>query len=340
MMRPFLYLCAALVLLSGCASHKAMNVPSKGIPLADICQKYNIDWQADAITQVVILDYKGNKAKALVGSAVVLLGQEKITLSAPLRRDQSVIYVPEDFESKVISPFGAVTTRVQAGVSSKIKVLVLDAGHGGKDPGAAGVTGVKEKDVVLDIARRMRNIFEQAGITVIMTRDKDEFISLEERTVIASRSKADVFVSIHANSNPNRKTQGMEVYFVKSTDKKDVDEAQRLENERTLVKTSNAKYSPVVASIVGDMLYVHKVVESPKLAKRIVHNVSMDVRTLNRGARVCRFYVVRNTLVPAVLVEVGFLTNRHEEKQLNSSNYRQQLAQAIARSVLQYASDS
>ncbi|MBI3601447.1 MAG: N-acetylmuramoyl-L-alanine amidase [Candidatus Omnitrophica bacterium] len=339
----FLLLFLAIATIAGCAMRPSVLPSPGGISLQDICQQYNVHWQFDAVTQVIFLEYKDHKAKALVGSTVVLLGQQKIILNAPLRRQNSTIYVPDDFESKVIGPFGAVRSRLGfRGDLSNLKVhtIILDPGHGGRDPGARGFGGVKEKDVNLDIARRLRGLLSEAGLKVIMTRNSDEFISLNERTQIAAKSDADLFISIHANSNPVHRTEGMEVYYVKTHDRRDLDEEQRQKNERIFLRRLNAKASVTLQGIVADMMYELKVAESGRLAMRIVHDAASDLEVSNRGARHCRYFVVRNTLMPAVLIETGFLTNRQEEKKLNSGEYRQKLAEAIARSILTYASSS
>ena len=333
-----------IVFLHGCAGRGPYVSPAaSGISLQDICARYNVTWQWDGVTQVVILEFKGNKAKALVGSNVVLLGKEKVILSEPLRRANSTIFVPEDFESKVISPFG-ITPGAGPGQGDwshlKLRTIILDPGHGGKDPGAEGYSGIKEKEVVLDIAKRVKALLENSGLEIIMTRTNDKFIPLPDRTEIASKSNADLFVSIHAHSNPVRKTRGMEVYYVKTKDKRDLEEDQHEKNEKMFAKSLNMQYSPVLSRVIADMMYTVKTAESSKLARIIVQDGSRIVDTPNRGARTCRFFVVRNTLIPAVLVEVGFLTNRQEERKLNTPAYRQKLAEAIAQSIVKYASDS
>jgi N-acetylmuramoyl-L-alanine amidase len=330
-----------LFFVSGCATVPLpVSAPLPEISLNSVCDRYNVAWQFDGVTQVVLLEYKGARAKALVGSPVVLVGREKIILSAPLRRRQSIIYVPEDFESRVLTPFGVVLGRrgLIADMSvSRIRTIVVDPGHGGKDPGAAGTTGTKEKNVVLDIAKRLRGLLEGAGFKVIMTRTRDEFVSLAERTVVASRPDVDLFVSIHANSNPSARTRGVEAYYVRTVDKRDLDEDQRQMNEKVFARNLNMEYSPLLAGIVAQMMYDHKTCESRKLAEEIASGVSRDMSAPNRGARASRFFVVRNTITPAVLVETGFLTNTQEERKLNSGGYRQRMAEAITRSIIDYA---
>ncbi len=330
----------ALFILSGCATTPPVIVkPPTGIPLPVLCERYRVTWQFDGVTQVVLLEHQGAMAKALVGSPVVLVGKQKIILSAPLRRQQSTIYVPEDFEAMIMAPFGILpsTSRAPDLSTSPIRTIVIDAGHGGKDSGATGISGVKEKNVVLDIARKLKVLLEEAGFRVIMTRSTDEFISLAERTVIATRPDVDLFVSIHANANPSRKTKGVEVYYVKTFDKKDLDEEQRQQNEKMFAQKLKMENTPLLQSIVADMMYRHKTLQSPKLADGMVRETARHVQSPNRGARPCRFFVIRNTLVPAILVETGFLTNRLEEHKLNSGGYRQRLAEAIAHSIVDYA---
>ncbi len=342
----FFKVCVAagiVLILHGCAGRPTLPPPVEiGINLSDICNQYHVVWNWDGVTQVVLLEFKGNKAKALVGSNVVMVDKQRVTLSMPLKRINSSIYVSDDFEKKVLVPLGAVTTEGGGKVDwsrMRVRTVVIDPGHGGKDPGTQGQTGLKEKTVVLDIGRQIRDYLQDAGLKVIMTRDSDEFITLPARTEIATKSDADLFVSIHANSNPSRKTEGIEVYFCKTRDKSDLEEEQRQKNEKMFAKRINSKYSPVVEDVLADMMYVYKVGASETLARRIVNHSSSESGGLNRGSRVCRFFVVRNTLIPAVLVEVGYLTNKHEEKKLSTPAYRQKIARAIANSIMKYASD-
>ena len=115
-----------------------------------------------------------------------------------------------------------------------MREIIIDAGHGGKDPGALGRGNIKEKNIVLDIAQRLKKILKGRGIKVKMTRDRDNFVSLQKRTEIASRSKADLFISIHANSSPTRSVYGLEVFDAKHLNAKDKKEAQRKTNRRLM----------------------------------------------------------------------------------------------------------
>ena len=333
-----------ILALHGCAGRSVVPpTPAMGIPLEDICNRYHVTWQWDGVTQVVLMEYRGNISKALVGSSTVLIGQQQIILSAPLRRENSTIYVPEDFETKVLAPFGVPIIGLSSvGSSSRVHVIVIDAGHGGKDRGTMSPSGgMDEKEIVLDVAKRLRSLLDGAGIKVIMTRDTDDFISLPERTVITSRSSADLFISIHVNSNQDHAVSGLLVYYLDSIPRRDLNEGQRRENARIFLGSLNANDSSTMQAIVTDMMDTVKTSQSQRLARSIVREAREEpgIKVRGDGIRLCRFFVVRNTLVPAVLVETGFLSNHQEHNKLISPSYRQKIAEIIARGVLDYANE-
>jgi N-acetylmuramoyl-L-alanine amidase len=174
------------------------------------------------------------------------------------------------------------------------RVLVtVDPGHGGKDPGAIGIGGLREKDVVLDISLQVARLLEQQGVQVLLTRADDRFISLDGRTTMANRARADIFVSIHANaismSRPD--VNGLETYYYSS---------------------------------------------GLRLAQTIHQSILQSINIRDRGVRQARFYVLRNSSMPAVLVETGFLTGREDAANLSNAAHRSQMAEAIARGILLY----
>ena len=198
-----------------------------------------------------------------------------------------------------------------------------------------------EKEIVLDVAQRLKMLLEGAGVKVIMTRDTDEFISLPERTIIAAKSGADLFVSVHVNSNQDHAVSGLLVYYLDTIGRKDTYEEQRKENAQTYLQTLSATNSATMLAIVTDMMNTLKTAQSQRLAKYIIREGrdTAGVKVRGDGIRICRFFVVRNTLIPAVLVETGFLSNRQEHAKLISSVYRQKLAEIIARGILDYANE-
>ncbi len=320
------------VFISGCAT--APPRPRAGeASLKELCERYSVQLEWDSVSQVVTLSSGDLKVRALVGSDVALIGPEKITLSGTIRRTRDTIFVPRDFEAKVFQKF-----KKETGFDLKnFHKIVVDAGHGGKDPGARGKTGVKEKHIVLDIAKRLKRNLMKHGFDVVMTRETDEFISLEKRTEIAARAKADLFVSIHANASQSRSVDGFEVYYMGEFLTKDKKEVQRQKNTGTFFSRLNMKQdSPELDKIIADMLYNHKQYESRALANRLARDVSKFAGAQDRGERAARFFVLRNTLIPAVLIEAGYLSNSREEKLLQSDGHRQKLADGIAESIVDY----
>src|SRR3989338_10293546 len=324
---------------AGCATARKHAAVAPGeMSLKDICAQNDIFWQWDYVAQVATLEYKGARAEVLVGSDTALVGNEKISLSAPVRTVHSAVIVPPDFHDKVILRLirGALYTDLpEIGKFSKI---IIDAGHGGKDPGAIGFRGVQEKDIVLDISRRLEEILRDNGFEVTMTRDQDVFISLQERTEITSRANADLFVSVHANANTVHSVNGFEAYVAKDMGFQDKNEDQRKINHQLLFnELSMIRGSEDVEKIVADMLYTHKQFEARKLAGCLARHAVGATKANNLGVKSSRFFVVRNTLIPAVLVEVGFLTNPREARQLEDGAYRQQLAVALADGIKEFA---
>lgn len=220
----------------------------------------------------------------------------------------------------------------------KVRTIVLDAGHGGKDPGAIGRSGVKEKIVALDITKRLKKALERKGFKIVMTRNKDVFISLKKRTEIASHLNADLFVSIHANANRVRSVHGMEVYTLRHLNILEKNEAQRKNNHKHFFKALVMKENERdVEKILEEKLYNHKQDAAHSLAKKVVKETSRFIKAKNLGVKQSRFFVLRNTLIPAILVEVGFLSNPREERLLKSSSYRQKIANGLAKSIVNYA---
>lgn len=327
------------VLLNGCATvSRTPGVPAATeIYLKDICAQNSVYWQWDPVSQVATLEYQGAKANVLVGSDVVLVGAERVALSAPVRMARSLVIVPQDFDAKVIKRLRQKSVRREGFDITKIREIILDPGHGGKDPGAIGWAREEEKKIVLDISKRLKRILEGYGFKVRMTRETDEFISLNERTEIASRSQADLFVSIHANASPSRNVTGLEVFVASELEGEQKNEDQRVNNQGLMFgKLSMKNKSADVVNIVEDMLYDYKQAESALLAQDLARNTAKLIKTKNRGEKESRFFVLRNTLIPAILIEVGFLTNPNESSLLQTGAYRQRVAQAIAESIVDY----
>lgn len=317
--------------IAGCAT--APKSTTTRIYLSDLCDRYGITYRLDRVSNVVTLKKDDMKAKALIGSDSVIMGTKEILLSGPLTKKRKNIIVPFDFKRKIIDKL----RQIGPSFFKEFYKIVVDPGHGGKDPGALGRTGTKEKNIVLDISRRLKKKLDKKNIHIVMTRDRDEFISLEKRTEIAVNEKADLFISIHANSSPSRRPRGIEVWSTRILEEEDMEHPQRIRNQSIMFnELSIAKDNPGAKGIVSDLLYRYQQVESQRLASYVAEGLSSSMKVRNRGSKKSGFFVLRNALMPAILVEVGFLSNPHEEKLLKKSSYKQKIADELAESILEY----
>lgn len=223
----------------------------------------------------------------------------------------------------------------------KINTIAIDAGHGGRDPGALGNKGLREKDVTLDIARRLAVLVEERlGCTVVMTRDKDEFVDLEARPFIAKSKGADLFVSIHVNASRKRKVRGIETY-IQSLRASDRDAMATAARENSMSTKSLSELKSELDRIFDDLAKDDKLEESLQLA-HAVQGALVDTmkpingHVVNLGVKRAFFYVLINTEMPSILAEVGFISNREEEKLLRKDEYKQSIAEALYLGVKKY----
>lgn len=247
----------------------------------------------------------------------------------------------EDPVRIIIDVYGGLT---QKAVSSK-KRIVIDAGHGGHDPGAVGPKKLYEKDVVLDIALRLKKILsDDPNVDVYLTRDKDIFIPLEQRTAIANSKNADLFVSVHANASPRKDAKGIETYFLNWTNDEEAIKVAARENQISLKKMRKAqKEQDVLAIMLGDLQRDNKRDESMCLAHAIQQTLAGSMQKeyphiIDHGVKWAPFYVLFGARMPSVLVEVSFISNPLEEKLLSKDSYRNSLAKSIATGITKYVS--
>ncbi len=219
--------------------------------------------------------------------------------------------------------------------------VVIDPGHGGHDPGAVGRNGLYEKDVVLDIALKVRDIIikEYPLCEVILTRDKDIFIPLDERAAIANRSSADLFVSIHVNASPNRKARGIETYILNWTDDEEAMRVAARENAISLKKMRQVQNE--LGVILASLEREAKRDESVKLASYVQNSLISEIKPKhpevnNLGVKQALFYVLVGAKMPSILVETSFISNADEEILLADEAYRQRIARAIASGINSY----
>jgi len=213
-------------------------------------------------------------------------------------------------------------------------VVVIDAGHGGTDHGAIGVKGLHEKEVVLDVAKRLAKALRRLGLKVVMTRDGDRFLSLEERTSIANDARADLFVSIHANSSESHKPRGIETFFASldATDESARAAAAR-ENEVFGEAATRLLERDPLAALLGDMIATEHLDDSSQFAKLAQKELAKLDEAGTRGVKQAPFVVLMGVQMPASLVEIGFLSNPTEERDLRKGQRRDEIADALARAV-------
>ncbi|HET9942053.1 MAG TPA: N-acetylmuramoyl-L-alanine amidase, partial [Terriglobia bacterium] len=216
----------------------------------------------------------------------------------------------------------------------KLSRVVIDAGHGGHDTGSIGPTGFTEKELVLDVARRLKTLIEeQMGTEAVLTRDSDVFVALENRTLLANQEKADLFISIHANSSPEKGVRGVETFFLNlNTQSRDALATATREN------AASEKKIHELQDILQKIVLNDKADESRELAKHVQSAMSARANAgSNRGVKQAPFVVLVGATMPSILAEISFISNPEEEKRLKTPEYRQKIAESLYRGIKSYA---
>ena len=226
------------------------------------------------------------------------------------------------------------------GPDAKIDVIVIDPGHGGQDYGAIGKKGTREKDICLDIAKELAKIIRKdKQFKVVMTRDRDETITLQERARIANESAADLFISIHANAALKEHVRGWNVFFLAPAKNDSARAVAQFENSVFLREHASinepdedmfsAYYNDQILSILNEMILTEFQEESHDFALMIDREFRRRLKIPARGVDQAGFYVLNSVYTPSVLIEAGFITNKKEEKIIASKSYRKKIAKAI-----------
>jgi N-acetylmuramoyl-L-alanine amidase len=223
--------------------------------------------------------------------------------------------------------------------ATPLRVVVLDAGHGGHDSGAVGPAGLQEKELVLDVTRRVaRLVGDRLNVKVVLSRDADHFVTLRDRTTLANKAGADLFVSIHANAHRESASHGVETYFLSSeaTDSAARQVAAAENGVLQLEKHASRGRNDVVKTILWDLAQSEYQSESSRLAEIVQDSMTQALRIPNRGVKQAGFYVLGGAAMPAILIEIGFVTNPREERRLKDSRYRDEIARAIVAGLAEY----
>ncbi|MEW5804624.1 MAG: N-acetylmuramoyl-L-alanine amidase [bacterium] len=221
----------------------------------------------------------------------------------------------------------------------KKRIVVIDPGHGGADPGAISRNGTKEKDIVLQIARDLKNYLEQKNpsIQIHLTRDGDYFIPLRKRITIAHKKKADLFISLHTNASTRKEVHGASVFYLSETGASDKasDLLAARENSSDLIAGVKLSEDKLVNTILIDLVQTYTINESVQICNATLQGLQ-DSGFQNQGIRCANFAVLKSPSIPSALLEIGYITNQKDEKKLLSREGRQHIVQQLATSVLTY----
>lgn len=360
-MKKIISVLLILLLLSASASAENIAYWIKGYkyyPLYPICQDKEIEYSWDNTARTATLHKNYVEARIRVGSDRLLINGEKLEdIGPPIYYYKGTVLAPTSFTheklDKIFKAKKSVSKRkekdtahlgrtvmVRPAKVRTINTVVIDPGHGGKDPGATGrYYRTKEKKITLDVAKRLERLLLAEGVKVYLTRGRDVFIPLSERAEIANNRRADFFISIHANSSRSKELRGFEVYYL--SEKTD-------DSQRALDAANNSfmdfeeycleKYNKTAEVIACDLRFTENRVESRELAKCLLNSVRNDVYVRGNSLRSARFHVLKNVKVdmPAALVEIGYLSNKSEETLIRTPEYRDKIAQGLARGILAY----
>ena len=220
----------------------------------------------------------------------------------------------------------------------KKKIVMLDPGHGGQDPGAISRSGKYEKDLTLKMAKETKVLLEKAGYKVVMTRDKDVYVTLRGRIEKAHKANADLFISIHADSAASSAAKGLSVYTISETasDKEAAALAESANKADILFGMDLSEYQPEVGNILIDFAKTYTMDQSAKYADEVVKEMAKEVTLRPKAHRYAGFAVLKSPNVPSVLLEMGYLSNKEEDKLLQKEAYRNKLSKALVRAVNTY----
>ena len=237
------------------------------------------------------------------------------------------------------SPFRLAPRKPEPRHMAKKNIIFIDPGHGGVDPGTIGISGVYEKHITLAMARELKRQLEQTGrFKVLMSRSRDVFIRLRDRVRLARDRKAELFISIHADTVRNRKIKGPAVYTLseKSSDKEAQELAEK-ENKADLIAGVDLTHeTPEVTNILIDLAQRESMNQSARFATSLIGQLKRKTRVLRNTHRFADFAVLKAPDIPSVLLELGFLSNAQDERRLRSKAYRARLAQAMSKAVGAY----
>jgi N-acetylmuramoyl-L-alanine amidase len=237
------------------------------------------------------------------------------------------------------APVSAFFIDMNGSAEDPLDVIVIDPGHGGEDAGALGPGGLTEKDITLSVALKLRDVLaERLGCSVLMTRTTDTFVSLEDRTAFANNNEADLFISIHVNAARSSKAAGVETFFMsyEATDEEAMRVAEAENNVVIAGKKRNEEFSDDLMNILLDLAQSSTHHLSSRLAESVHTKMVRLMKREDRGVKQAPFLVLYGAVMPAVLLEVGFVSNPTEARWLSSERDQSRIADAIAAGIFDF----
>ncbi len=314
-----------------------------GIPyiaLNLLSQERGLEYRWDPLLKNVTVHSRAGDVKFHVDSEYILSQGRFFKLNERVRFFKGTVVAPlsvmEHLDRLRVEPVLAAPSPP----AHRIRRIVLDPGHGGRDLGAISLHGMEEKEIVLRAAKMIRDELRAQGIEVIMTRQTDVFIPLAARTRIANKLGADFFVSLHANASTTRSLEGFEIYYLSEATDDSALALERAENSSLELGTARwARPDKELKTIVWDLKEAENRRESVRIAHFVADSVEQSVVISKRRIKSAGFYVLKWTECPAILVEMGYLTNRGDEKMLRDPVYQRAMARAVAKGLMEYKAE-
>ena len=319
---------------------KTVVIEKKGTDIAQVRMKsMKADDKAlnSALPKPGVVSVKAHIERTDVLVTDVRFTREVRSMSV-IRRDSSKVTVKVSLGRQISG-----TQREQGNTGGeatrKLTTIVIDAGHGGKDPGAIGIGGVQEKAITLSVAKKLRDELKanMPGVKIVMTRENDSFVELYKRGEIANRNHGQLFISIHCNSMPEKPhpATGFECWILRPGRSEDAARVASRENDAIQYESNRKRYDSLDAeiAILGSLAQSASARYSEQLASDIQAAMRSDTPLKDRGIHQAGFYVLVGASMPAVLVELGYVSNEHDVKKLKSSSEQRKLAKALAKGI-------
>lgn len=374
---PLLAMLVAAAVLVSAASCPRVEGPAAGarrgsVPLAEVAEELQVPCRFSSTIGTFTLTLESGDLVFVVSSNRVYQGNQVHHLSEPVRLQGDRVMVPPDGVDLILglmfgrrvrwtygpsgfalekpggakpddrpSPLAPKPSPSGRRISGDIRTIVIDAGHGGKDPGGVGAGGILEKDITLEVSRKLaEELRKRFRVEVIMTREEDRFITLDERGETANRvdpRNNPLFVSVHANVSFSEKTRGFESYYL-TLDPFGEQARDVASMENSVLAFETEDYSAYLREVINRIVDVEYRRESMQLARFIQGGMrgTPGGADYDRGVKGAFFYVLKTAKMPAVLVEIGFITNQDEGKKLGEPDHQRNLARGIAEGIGQF----